>query len=199
MSPLEGDSQVGRDLSQGQEAVEEMVRRAGLEYSESDRDLMLVESEELRDETMRDRLSELFDAAGRGFWHCAADGYLFVDPRIGADEFAEELRETYPDASPAFIDLAASYWSLKVLSGQMETRFSGVGVQQVLTGIEERVRKLFFQDPETALRSIPKLEEAQREAIEVSGAPIDAEQLIGGNPEDRKVDRLPGFLRFLRR
>ena len=118
--------------------------------------------------------------ARRGFFHCAADGVAFVPLARFAEEFGQSIDDNYPGSGTAFARLATSYWTLRILEGRLRRRYAGVGIQQLLLAVEEPLGKLFFPDDddlEPADRAI-----LQRTTIEQSGAPIDAEDFLFGNP-----------------
>ncbi|NKB88864.1 MAG: hypothetical protein GKS06_11660 [Acidobacteria bacterium] len=169
------------ELELGMEAIGLLLDRAGVPAEPGDADvLMAFASETEADESSQRRFAVIADSALQGFFHLAAEGYPFVSVERFQAQFGDSLEKNYPGAGAAFMRLAASYWTLHMLHGRINTRFSGTGLQQVLRFVEDRVGQAFF--PEDDRLDAEQLARVQRRLIAQSGADIDVEQFLLGNP-----------------
>ncbi len=168
------------ELELGLDAVGAMSERAGVRLGDADRELLLSYAPEAGiDGGGEHRFAVIADAALRGFFHLAATGHAFVPIERFEDEFGDSLTHNYPGAGAGFTRLATSYWTLHMLEGRLGTRFAGTLLQQCLASIVGRVRTAFFAevDGDSGTRAL-----AQRDLIARSGAPIDADEFLLGNP-----------------
>ena len=169
------------ELDLGLEAVSAMLQRAGLRSEPGDTDLLLAyaaETESSKDQPRR--FAVIADSALQGFFHLAAEGHTFVPVDRYQDEFGDSLQANYPGAGAAFVRLATSYWTLHMLHGRLGTRYAGTSLQQVLLFVEDRVGRAFF--PQDEVLDSDELARVQQRLIAQSGAPIDIEQFLLGNP-----------------
>ena len=169
------------ELDLGLAAVTRMLERAGLRSEPGDTDLLLsyaAETESSKDKPRR--FAVMADSALQGFFHLAAEGHTFVPVDRYRDEFGDSLQENYPGAGAAFVRFATSYWTLHMLHGRLGTRYAGTSLQQVLRFVEERVGRAFF--PEDDVLDSAQLARVQQRLIAQSGAPIDVDQFLFGNP-----------------
>jgi hypothetical protein len=169
------------ELDLGLAAVAAMLERAGLRCESGDTDLMLsyaAETESSKDKARR--FAVIADSALQGFFHLAGEGHTFVSVDRYREEFGESLEVNYPGAGAAFVRFATSYWTLHMLHGRLSTRYAGTSLQQVLLFVEDRVGRAFF--PEDEVLDSAQLARVQRQLIAQSGAPIDVERFLFGNP-----------------
>lgn len=163
-----------------------MLERAGDRCTEQDRLLLLSHGSDLLTcpDERQDRFAAMYEAALRGFFHCAAQGVAFVPTDRFADEFGASLDHTYPGAGPEFLRLCTSYWTLHMLEGRLRLRYAGVALQQLLLAIAVKVGEAWF--PEVAPAdggAVAALVARQRQLILDSGAAIDIDELLFANPQ----------------
>lgn len=172
------------DLQAGHAALERMLRAAGVTYRQEDRALVLGYGNELASAptSVQDRFQELFEAASLGFFHCAAEGLPLVSLGPQRVDFDLSLEANYPGSGAAFRRFATSYWTLRMLEARIARRYSGTGLQQLLCGIEARVARVFFVDPDNDETEPAERAAEQRRLILRSGADIDVEAFLLGNP-----------------
>lgn len=161
-----------------------MLRAVGVEYREEDRALLLAygNDPDAVVQARQDRIQQLFEAAYTGFFHCAAEGVAFVPVGAAGDDFDLSLGDNYPGASASFRRFATSYWTLRMLEGRIAERYAGIGLQQLLCAIQARIADVFFVDPDTDPMEAGERAAEQRRLIVGSGAPIDVEDFLLGNP-----------------
>jgi hypothetical protein len=158
-----------------------MLERAGVPAESGDIDLLLAFAAETESsEAQQLRFAVIADSVLQGFFHLAAEGHTFVPVDRYREEFGDSLDKNYPGAGAAFMRLATSYWTLHMLQGRLGTRYAGTSLQQVLRLVEERVGQAFF--PEDDRLNGAQLARVQRRLIGQSGAAIDIEQFLLGNP-----------------
>lgn len=158
-----------------------MVERAGLRSEEGDADLLLSYAAEADARAeQRHRFAILADSALQGFFHLAAEGHAFVSLDSYQEEFGDSLEANYPGAGAGFLRLARSYWTLQMLEGRLGMRYAGTLLQQTLLSVHARVGEAFFPAEES--RDSGELARVQRSLVEQSGAAIDLDEMIMGNP-----------------
>lgn len=172
------------ELDEASAAVRRLLEAVGDRFSDSDRDLLYGYGTDLMAASVQDqdRFAGMIGNARRGFFHCAARGEAFVPLELFAEQFGRSIEENYPGAGPAFLRLATSYWTLRMLEGRLRRRFAGVGIQHLLLAVEDAVGRLFFADPDDDSMEPAERAILQRLMIEESGAAIDAEEFLFGNP-----------------
>jgi len=128
------------------------------------------------------RLAEIYDAIFRGFFHCAAEGLTLVPERRVTESFGISIQDNYPEANEVFLQFAKTYWTLKVLVYElMEHDMEWIGAH-LLGKLEQDIGPVFFPFPGAMRISPSKREKFQRELIEESGAHIEIDEFIKGNP-----------------
>lgn len=128
------------------------------------------------------RLAEIYDAIFRGFFHCAAEGLTLVPERRVTERFGKSIQDTYPEANEVFLNFAKTYWTLRVLEFElMENDMEWIGAH-LLGKLEQVIGPVFFPFPGPKKIKPSKREQTQRELIEESGAHIDIDEFIKGNP-----------------
>ena len=128
------------------------------------------------------RLAEIYDAIFRGFFHCAAEGLTLVPERRVTERFGKSIQDNYPEAGEVFLQFAKTYWTLKVLVYElMEHDMEWIGAH-LLGKLEQDIGPVFFPFPGAMRISPSKREKFQRELIEESGAHIEIDEFIKGNP-----------------
>jgi hypothetical protein len=115
-----------------------------------------------------------------GFFHCAARDITFTDVSRIKKFFGRTLEENYPGVSPTFMKLARTYWTFKVFLNESIPDPS-VCIN-LLYAIDINFAGLFFPTP-GPFQPLKKLrEKTMRTLIEQSGAKLDVEDFIKGNP-----------------
>lgn len=165
-------------------AVELMVQRGGDSWSDDDRALLLAYGSDLLTSPgeRQDRFAALYEAALRGFFHCAADGVAFVPVERFEDEFAESIHSTYQGGSAAFLRLCRAYWTLHMLEGRVRLRYAGLALQQLLLAVDVKVAEAWFPETDLDDDAVEALVAEQRRLVLESGAAIDMDELLFGNP-----------------
>lgn len=169
------------ELEQALTTLRELARRGGTSTSEQDRQILLAPSEGLGDNDTQ-RIRELYDAMTRGFFHCAAEGYAFLPVQEIKQRFGRSLQENYPGASASFLRLATTYWTLKLVNEALFPGHHEKTASQLLFQLDLDIGSVFFPTPGPAGVSAAQREQAQRQLINESGAAIDVEDFIQGNP-----------------
>jgi hypothetical protein len=177
-------------------AIEEMVRRKrGYGLQPTEKNLLLSPQKGMgsfEDELGKlssedqDLFGVLYMSALYGFFHCAAHGYAFVPATRIKQEFGKTLEENYASAytTPAFMGFATSYWTLKIITIDERSTDDRLWLHVMLGKLEFDISSLFFPTPSSLNFSIPakQREETQRMFLLESGASINIEEFIAGNP-----------------
>ena len=125
--------------------------------------------------------NELCEYALAGFMKMAAVGEPFVPAGRIQEEFGKTLSQDYPEAGPAFLKLATTYWTFMValedLKAQVDTAAYGV-----LQSVEMKVGGLFFPNLEYTIIDPKKRAAVQRQILEVLIPEIDVDDFISHNP-----------------
>jgi len=153
----------------------------GVDILPSDRRLLTGGGSGL-DPRQKARLAEIVHAALNGFFHAAAKGYAFGDPDIIRQRFGRTLAANYPDAGPAFLRFAQTYWTLKLILDDRGFNAEQSLAHALLSEVEGNIGALFFPTPGPVTIEPAKREAAQREIVAASGAPINVEEFISQNP-----------------
>ncbi len=85
----------------------------GVEVSDDDRFLLNSAGSGL-EPRQKARLAEIVQSALKGLFHAAAQGHAFCDPGQIRQRLGTNLVDNYPDAGPAFLQFAETYWTLKL-------------------------------------------------------------------------------------
>ncbi len=171
------------ELEQGQAAILSLLARVGVRAEEGDDGLLLRHATDREaDAGLKHRMAVVLDSAFQGFFHAAVEGHAFIPVDRFEAEFGVSLERAYPGAGAAFLRFARSYWTLRSLAGRVALRYTGIVMQQLLASIETRIREAFF--PDESGDNMPAVQRArlQRRLIEQSGAPIDIDAFLLGNP-----------------
>jgi len=128
------------------------------------------------------RLAEIYDVIFRGFFHCAAEGLTLVPEIRVTERFGKSIQDNYPEANDVFLNFAKTYWTLRVLEFElMENDMEWIGAH-LLGKLEQVIGPVFFPFPGPKKIKRSKREQTQRELIEESGAHINIDEFIKGNP-----------------
>ena len=161
-------------------AIESLVAAAGSSLADNDLKIFIQKPEE--EEQQSKRLDEIYKAMFKGFFHCAAKGLAFVPETKVANRFGRSLKENYPEASESFLKFAKTYWTLRVLEFDlMDYDWEWIGAH-LLAKLEQDIGPVFFPSPGLHKISPTQREEFQRELISISGADINIDEFMTGNP-----------------
>jgi hypothetical protein len=162
-----------------------------MSLSESDLDLLLKQEVELTTH-QRNRLVEIIEAAQEGLF--GQRGYAFTPPERIRERFGRTLPQNYPEASPAFLHFATSYWTFKLVALAYDEAYVGTALRTVLETVEQQTASLFFPTPGPVRIPAAHREQTQRQILSASGAwsVAEIEEFIRGNPiliRDRQAAR----------
>ena len=122
----------------------------------------------------------------------AAKGLVLVPENRVAEKFRRPIKDNYPEANEVFLNFAKTYWTLRVLTMDlMKNDEEWIGAHLLLK-LEQDIGPVFFPFPGAVTIAPSIREKTQRELIQESGAKIDLEEFIRGNPiliRDRKQKR----------
>ena len=153
------------------------------EGSLSNDDLKMFKEEPSKSEKYITRIGEIYENILKGFFHCAAKGLTFIPKEIIIERYGKSVEQNYPEASNEFLKFAKTYWTLKILVDNLiksgETDCLGV---HFLGKLEQVISPLFFPFPGPTTIPTETREKHQRELLKASGANIDIEKFIEGNP-----------------
>ena len=147
-------------------------------------------------------LAEIYSVMFRGFFHAAAKGIALGSLNRVEERFGRSIKDNYPEASEPFLKFATTYWTLRVnVIDLMKVDMDWVGAH-LLRKLEQDIGPVFFPFPGAVTIDPSNRESFQRELIQESGADIDIDEFIKGNPilvRDRAVRRgcLGIFLKVL--
>ena len=149
----------------------------------SNEDLKMFKKEPSKAEKYTTRIGEIYENILKGFFHCAAKGLTFVPEEIITEEHGRSIEQNYPEASNEFLKFAKTYWTLKILVDNLikSGKIDCLGVH-FLGKLELVIGPLFFPFPGPIEISPKMREKDQREFLKASGANIDIEKFIEGNP-----------------
>ena len=164
-------------------SVIELFRRMEKSISENERAFLLTPVSKIREFDVSE-IDMLEEAMILGFYKCAAEGYAFTEVSRIKERFGRSMGENYPEASDAFLRFAVSYWTLKLVTEDLrrDSKYSNSLIFKLLSQVEFDIASVFFPAP--GLHNIPVnlREQEQRRLILLSGAKIDIEEFIRGNP-----------------
>ena len=168
-------------------ALKTLVAGVGMSLTEDDLEILERNSEEANE--YNNRLSEIYKAMFYGFFHCAAKGLVLVPENRVTEKFRRPIKDNYPEANEVFLKFAKTYWTLRVLTMDlMKNDEEWIGAHLLLK-LEQDIGPVFFPFPGAVTIAPSIREKTQREIIQKSGAKIDLEEFIRGNPiliRDRK-------------
>ncbi len=166
-------------LAHAIEVIFDLSSRGGATLSEPARLALRMAIDDI-DEAQKERLPDLYLSLFKGFFRAAEAGETFANPARISERFGNTLEGNYPEANATFLKFAYSFWTLKLLDGDLFSHRDTV-VGTLIGQLEADVASVFFPTPGPI--SIPA---AQREAKqrEILGAlcSIDVEDFIRGNP-----------------
>jgi hypothetical protein len=126
--------------------------------------------------------TSIVDHAMRGFYKTAAVGGTFADVGAIKQYYGRSLEENYPEAGPAFLKFAYSFWTL-----QLVVRGPGFDprrslAEAMLSELEVNIASVFFPTPGQISINYKLRGAEQRRLLKLSGAQIDIEDFISKNP-----------------
>jgi hypothetical protein len=148
----------------------------------SNYDLEMFKEEPSEAEKYIARRGEIYESIFKGFFHCAAKGLTFVPEEKIIERYGNSIKKNYPEASNEFLKFAKTYWTLKIIlddltdSGELEC-LGG----HFLAKLEGDIGPVFFPFPGIIISPLTR-EKSQKQLIERSGANINIEKFIEGNP-----------------
>ncbi len=172
-------------LKEAFRGVNELFKRQSQKIMEEQKSILLMNPDKIKSQTEKylPQLNTIYKIMFNGFFKCAADGYAFVPEYQIKEHYGKSLSENYPAySSPAFMKLATSFWTLKILKAKLFPKYQKLMVYQLLGKLELELSEYFFPTPGPLMMDTKKREAIQREAILRSGADIDIEEFISGNP-----------------
>ena len=130
---------------------------------------------------MQAQLQALPFVAVKGFFHCAAHDVMFCDLARVSQFYGRTIEQAYPDTSRTFMKVARTYWTFKVIFNERDTEDNSV-CTSVLAAADLSFAGVFF--PTAGPFGPPREQrmEAMRAMIVGSGAALDAEDFLRGNP-----------------
>ena len=161
-------------------ALKTLVSQGGNKIS--DDDLIVFKKKPDEAGQYNSRLAEIYSAMFRGFFHCAEKGWTLVPEKLVIQRFGKSIQENYLEANEVFLRFAKTYWTLRVLVlDLMEEDMEWIG-GHLLGKLEQDIGPVFFLSPGPVKIPPSKREKFQRELIKESGADIDIEEFVRGNP-----------------
>ena len=183
----ERDVSMSTSREQAISALETLVTSGGLSLTDDDLVILQVNVEEA--DKHKTRLLEISKAMYYGFFHCAAEGVVLIPETEVTKKFGHSIEKNYPEANKVFLDFAKTYWTLQLLAFNLPTNNREWVCTYLLVNLEQTIGPVFFPFPGNVQISPSKREKTQREIIGKSGANIDIEEFMRGNPiliRDRK-------------
>jgi hypothetical protein len=126
------------------------------------------------------QLEDIKFRAIHGFFHCASKGVIFTELNRICEFYGRDLDQAYPAASPTFMKLARTYWTFKVVFNECHKDPSLC--VRLLDAIDLNFAGLFFPMPGPFGPSSENRQMAMRALIGMSGADLDVEDYLRGNP-----------------
>ena len=163
------------------DSVAQLLRRQGRPFSENDQALLMRPTSKIR-ESDQSEVMALEEPINLGFYKCAAEGYAFVSPSRIKEGFGHSLEENYPGGSDAFLRFATAYWTLKLTRNDLLREHSDKLIFKLLSELEFNIASVFFPTPGSHRVPTNLREQEMRRLILASGAGIDVEEFIKGNP-----------------
>jgi len=149
----------------------------------SNDDLEMFKEEPSKAEKYTVRIGEIYENIFKGFFHCAAEGLTFVPEERIIERYGNSLEQNYPETNNEFLKFAKTYWTLKIILDDL-TESGGLECLggHFLAKLEGDIGPVFFPFPGDIKISPLTREKSQRQLIERSGANINIEKFIEGNP-----------------
>jgi hypothetical protein len=159
---------------------EKLLHLGGMSPSPADRAFYEAAADQL-DHALQNRAANLYRTLRCGFLHAAATGYAFVQPQRISQRFGSSLEVRYPGATPSFMRLATSYWTLKLMNEDLRSAFQLVRAAkitlhaQLLSKLELDIASLFF--PTAGPIRLPRFLRRwmQRQMLRQSGVDMDVD------------------------
>jgi len=111
-----------------------------------------------------------------------APGFAFAEPETIRERFGKSISENYPGATPEFLAVATSYWTLKQVHWNLFRTSSARPLAQLTSWLEEMIGAVFFPMPGPLSVSPEVRVQTQRSILRKTGATINEERFIAGNP-----------------
>jgi hypothetical protein len=163
-------------------AIRELTREVRLDLTAADEAVLSQQVAMPLTAAQDARVHEIADAFQRGFFFSGAKGHVFADPSDIAQHFGLTLERNYPEASPAFLRFAYTYWTLKIIVSS-KMKVGDTLAWNLLAAYESQIlRPLFFPTFGPSVVPPDQREAAQRLMIAKSGAPVDLDEFMRGNP-----------------
>jgi len=162
-------------------ALETLVVNGDGNLSNDDLEMFKEEPSEAKKYTVR--IGEICENIFGGFFHCAAKGLTFVPEERIIERYGNSIEQNYPEASNEFLKFAKTYWTLKIILDDLieSSEIECLG-GHLLGKLEQNIGPVFFPFPGNMKISPSKREKFQRQLIKETGANIDIEKFIKGNP-----------------
>ena len=176
---IENPVQVARQM------LLEFLGRGGYEITKAD--LTLLSGEERSVEALSEQEKQVVrgwgDALLKGFFDAAADGYAAVPVDLIKRRFRRSLEENYPGANSAFLGLATTYWTMKLVAIELREASPDGLMFDTFGALEARViGPLFFPVSGPLTIGPEQRERDQRAFLQEYGGRTDIEALMRGNP-----------------
>lgn len=192
------------NLKKAFQGVYEFFKRKKERMTDEQRSILLTSEDKINSQPEKylDQLNAIYKIMFNGFFCCAADGFAFVPENKIKEYYGKSLRENYPSySSSTFMKFATSYWTLKILTSQLFPKYKKLMLYQLLKKLEIEISAYFFPTPGLLVIDPIERKAVQVELLLQSGAKIDIEEFISGNPFlqvpiKRKVSWFFKFLKF---
>lgn len=122
----------------------------------------------------------------RGFFLLGAQGFAFASSETIREQFGRTLAENYPGAGAEFLAFATTYWTLKQVHWNLFASQRELPLTQLISWLEENVGAVFFPTPGPMSMPTGMRKQAQRNLLDKTGSPLNADTFIQGNPILRK-------------
>jgi len=172
-------------LKEAFRGVCELFKRQNQKITEEQRAILFMSIDKIKPQIKEylPKLNIIYKIMFNGFFKCAADGYAFVSENMIKKHYGKSLIENYPsNSSPAFMKLATSYWTLKILHESLFPRYKKIMIYQLLGKLESELAEYFFPSPGPYMMDLRKMEVLQREVLLKSNSNINIDEFISGNP-----------------
>ncbi len=168
-------------------AARQLASHSGRPLVREDEKLLLSHSEDISESEMHElrksgRWQEVYNALYGGFFKCAAEGYAFIPEDSIRATYGRTLKENYPEASPAFLRFATTYWTFKEVALDPALVGSKTFLAAFSAGLEQTIAGAFFPTPGPVRIPVEQRESGQRAILEEWGGGIDIEDFMRGNP-----------------
>jgi hypothetical protein len=166
-------------LLKGLDLIQLLVESNG-DNIESVKDLLSLNYNAIKLKDDIEKLENLKFMIIDGFFHCAAKDIVFTDIENIKKTFGRTLDRAYPIASETFMKLARTYWTFKLTL--IECIPHNSACIQLLQDIDINFAGVFFPTPGPFSPSREQREITMRALLASSGANLDIEDFIKGNP-----------------